>query len=157
MVNVGPVELRRQMSNLQIGFSRASKTGLRGFLGRFCNCVRIRIRWHKDAYQFTRITVVPIVVGMGIFAFFMNRWKLRSLIELSVPPRGMVLREVHPSAKDYAYLEGKNGREQELRIEKSVTEDSRPEWICSHCEQSNPASFYVCWKCDHRQPGRAKH
>jgi hypothetical protein len=108
-------------------------------------------------HQLTRITVVPIVVGMGIFAFFMNRWKLRSLIELSVPPRGVVLREVHPSAKDYAYLEGKNGREQELRIEKSVTEDSRPEWICSHCEQSNPASFYVCWKCDHRQPGRAKH
>jgi hypothetical protein len=36
--------------------------------------------------QLTRIGVLPIVVGMGIFALLMNRWKLRSLIELTVPP-----------------------------------------------------------------------
>ena len=106
--------------------------------------------------QLTRVAVLPIVVGMGIFAVLMKRWKLRSLIELSVPPPGVVLREVHPSAKDYAYLEGKNGRVQVVRIETSVTEDSRPEWICSNCEQSNPASFEACWKCNHRQPIRVK-
>jgi hypothetical protein len=104
----------------------------------------------------TRIGVLPIVVGMGIFALLMNRWKLRALIELSVPPPGVVLREVHPSANDYAHLEGKNGREQELRLDTAVTEDSRPEWICSNCEQSNPASFELCWKCNHSQPSRTK-
>lgn len=104
--------------------------------------------------ELTRIRLPTIVVSMVIFSLLMNRWKLRSLIELTVPPTGVVLSEVHPSAEDYAYLGGKN-REQELRIERSVTEDSRPEWICSHCEQSNPASFDACWKCNHRQPGRA--
>ena len=93
---------------------------------------------------------------MGIFAFLMNQWKLRSLIELTVPPPGVVLREVHPSAKDYAYLEGKNGGEHELRFDTAVPEDSRPEWICSNCDQSNPASFDVCWKCNHRQPSQTK-
>jgi hypothetical protein len=101
----------------------------------------------------TRVTVLPIVVGMAIFAVLMSRWKIRSLIELSVPPSGVVLREVHSSAKDYAYLEGKDGRERELRIETPVAEDSRPEWICSNCKQSNPGSFDVCWKCNHRHPG----
>jgi hypothetical protein len=104
----------------------------------------------------TRVSVMPIVLGMAIFAALMNRWKLRSLIALSVPPPGVELREVHPSAKDYAYLEGKNGRDQELRFDTAMTEDSRPEWICANCEQSNPASFDLCWKCNHRRPGRKK-
>jgi hypothetical protein len=106
--------------------------------------------------QLTRISMLPIVLGMGVFALLMNRWKLRSLIELTVPPPGVVLREVHPSAKDYAYLESNRGREQALRLDTALTEDSRPEWICSNCEQSNPASFDLCWKCNHRQPSRTK-
>jgi hypothetical protein len=106
--------------------------------------------------QLTRISVLPIVAGMGVFALLMNRWKLRSLIELTVPPPGVVLREVHPSARDYAYLEGKNRREQEIRLDTAVTEDTRPEWICSNCEQSNPASFDLCWKCNHRPRSRTK-
>ena len=108
--------------------------------------------------QFTRTTarliVIAFGIAMGIFAVLMKRWRMRSLIELSVPPSGVVLREVHPSAKDYADLEGKGGREREIRIETPVAEDSGPEWICSNCNQPNPASFDVCWKCNHRHPGR---
>ena len=77
--------------------------------------------------QLTRVSMLPIAVGMGIFAFLMNQWKLRSLIELLVPPPGVVLREVHPRAKDYAYLEGKKGGEHQLRFDTAMPEDSRPE------------------------------
>ncbi len=99
-----------------------------------------------------RVTMLPIAVAMAIFAVLMNRWKLRTLIELSVPPPGVALREVYPSAKEYAYLEGKAERGREFRIEASEAEDSRPEWICSNCKQPNPSSFDVCWKCNHRRP-----
>ena len=110
----------------------------------------------RKTNQLPRISLLPIVVGMLIFALLMHRWKLRSLIELTVPPPGLVLREVHPSARDYAYLEGKSGREQALRLNTALTEQSGPEWICSNCEQSNPTSFDLCWKCNHRQPYRTK-
>lgn len=106
--------------------------------------------------RLTRISVFLTVLGLAIFAVFMQRWKLRSLIKLSLPPLDVELREVHPSAKDYAYLEGRNGHDQELRIEPATTDDSQREWICSNCERSNPASFDLCWKCNHRQPGRTK-
>jgi hypothetical protein len=106
--------------------------------------------------RLSRTSVLLIELALVVLALFMQRWRLRSLIELSLPPPGVELREVHPSAKDYAYLEGRNGRDQELRFDPAMTEDLRPEWICANCEQSNPASFDFSWKCNHRQLGRTK-
>jgi hypothetical protein len=90
-------------------------------------------------------------LGFAVFAFFMQRWRLRSLIELGLPPPGVELREVQPSSKDYAYLEGKLRRDKSFRFDLATTETPGPEWICSNCKQSNPASFDLCWKCNHRR------
>ena len=85
-------------------------------------------------------------------ALLIRRWRLRS-IELSVPPSGVKLGEVMPSAREYAYREGKDDRDKVFRPDLAVTEDQLPEWVCPNCKQRNPESFDVCWKCNH---GRTK-
>jgi hypothetical protein len=100
------------------------------------------------------ISVALIELGLLVFVWFMRRWRVRSLIELSLPPPGVELREVRPSSKEYAYLEGKDGRDQAFRFDPAAKADQRPEWICGNCKQPNPASFDLCWKCNHGRPGR---
>jgi hypothetical protein len=90
-------------------------------------------------------------LGLGVFAVFMQRWRLRSLIELSLPPPGVELREMLPSAREYAYLEGKSGPTKAFQFDPATTEEPGPEWICSKCRQPNPASFDLCWKCNHQR------
>ena len=91
-----------------------------------------------------------------MFALFMQRWRFRSLIELGLPPPGVELREVLPSAKEYAYFEGKDGRDKAFSFDLATTEDPGPEWICSNCKQPNPTSFDLCWKCNHRRAARRR-
>jgi hypothetical protein len=110
--------------------------------------------------QFSRTSVLliesPFVVLLMVLALFMERWRLRSLIELSLPPPGVELREVHPSAKDYAYLEGRDERDKVFQFDAATTAVPGPEWICSNCKQSNPASFDLCWKCNHGRTVRTR-
>ena len=103
-----------------------------------------------------RAGILLTTLGLGVFAVFMQRWRLKSLIELSLPPPDVELREVLPSAREYAYLEGKSGRTKPFQFDPSTTEDPGPEWICSNCKQPNPASFDLCWKCNHRGAARTK-
>jgi hypothetical protein len=104
----------------------------------------------------TRTSVALIGLGLGVFALLMQRWRLRSLIELGLPPPGVELREVLPSAKEYAYLEGKDGRDKAFRFDPATTADPGPEWVCSNCKQPNPASFDLCWKCNHGRAARTR-
>jgi hypothetical protein len=99
----------------------------------------------------TRAGMLLATLGLGVFQVFMQRWRLKSLIELSLPPPGVELREVVPTARTYAYLEGKRGRTKAFQFDPATTEDPGPEWICSNCKQPNPASFEFCWKCNHRR------
>ncbi len=102
----------------------------------------------------TRTGMGLIGLGLLVFILFMQRWRLRSLIQLSLPPSGVDLREVLPSAKTYAYIEGKDGRDKAFRFDSATTEDPGPEWICSNCKHPNPASFELCWKCNHGRSAR---
>ena len=102
--------------------------------------------------RLSRISIALIELGFLLFAWFMRQWRVRSLIELSLPPPGVELREVRPSSKEYAYLEGKDGRDQAFRFDPAMKEDERPDWICGNCKQPNPASFDLCWKCNHGGP-----
>jgi hypothetical protein len=97
-----------------------------------------------------------ISLGLLVFAFFVGRWRLRSLIELSLPPPGVQLRELLPSAREYAYLEGKDGRDNVFLPDPTATEGQLPEWTCPNCKQPNPGSFDLCWKCQHGRPGRTR-
>ncbi len=101
-----------------------------------------------------RAGMLLTTLGLGVFAVFMQRWRLKSLIELSLPPPGVELREVLPSAREYAYLEGKSGRTKAWQFDPATTEEPGPEWICSNCWQPNPASFDLCWKCNHQRASR---
>jgi hypothetical protein len=102
--------------------------------------------------RLSRTSVALIGLALLVFAWFMRRWRVRSLIELSLPPPGVELREVRPSLKEYAYLEGKEERNKAFRFDLVSKEDGRPDWICANCKQLNPASFDLCWKCNHGRP-----
>jgi hypothetical protein len=102
----------------------------------------------------TRTSIGLVGLVLGVFALFMGRWRLKSLIELGLPPPGVELREVHPSARDYAYLEDKDGRDKAFQFDTTTKVEPGPEWICSNCKQPNPASFDLCWKCNHGRAGR---
>lgn len=103
---------------------------------------------------FSRTEVAVMQLGLVVFALLMFRWKVRSLIELRVPPPGVDLREVTPSAREYRYLEGKDGQGDAFQPDPTAREDQLPEWTCPNCAQANPASFDLCWKCNHRRPVR---
>lgn len=32
-------------------------------------------------------------------------------------------------------------------IKETMEQPERDEWICNHCQESNPATFDVCWHC----------
>jgi hypothetical protein len=32
-------------------------------------------------------------------------------------------------------------------LESSLADETAPEWTCSHCGESNAASFEICWSC----------
>lgn len=32
-------------------------------------------------------------------------------------------------------------------IKDAMAPDDRAMWICNHCQESNPASFEICWHC----------
>lgn len=100
-----------------------------------------------------RIVVWLFGLCLVIVVVFMRRWRLRS-IELSVPPRGLKLREVTPSEREYAYREGKDGRNRPFVADPDpgITTAKLPEWTCLNCKQRNPAEFDVCWKCNHGRP-----
>src|ERR1700679_720321 len=102
--------------------------------------------------RLSRINVLLIESGLAVFAVCMQRWRLRSLIELSVPPPGVELREVLPSEKEYAYRDGKEGRDRAFRIDPATTDDHRPEWVCGNYNEPNPYSFDLFWKCNHGRP-----
>ena len=104
----------------------------------------------------THMDALVIAVGLGVFSWLMQRWKFQSLIELNRPPQGVTLREVTPSAKDYAFLEGKNGRDNAFRVDPAAHKNPGCDWICANCNQANPASFELCWKCNHRKPIRTE-
>ncbi len=102
----------------------------------------------------SRNSVACIGAALAIFAFLMGQWRVRSLIEICLPPAGVELREVRPSSREYAYLEGKDGRDQAFQFGPDSNADQRPEWICPNCNQANPGLFDLCWKCNHGRPGR---
>ena len=102
--------------------------------------------------RLSRASAGFITLGLLGFAVFMRRWRVGSLIELSVPSPGTHLREVLPSAREYAYLEGKDGRDKVFQPDPTATESQLPEWTCSNCGQSNPGSLGSCWKCNHGRP-----
>ena len=102
--------------------------------------------------RLSRASVGLITLGLLVFAVFMRRWRVGSLIELSVPPPGTKLREVLPSAREYAFLEGKDGRDKVFQPDPVATESELPAWTCSNCGQPNPGSLGVCWKCNHCRP-----
>jgi hypothetical protein len=102
----------------------------------------------------TRAGMLLTALGLGLLGACMQRWRLRSLIELSLPPPGVELREVFPTTREYAYLEGKSGRTKPFQFHTAIPENLGPEWSCSNCKQLNPASFDVCWKCNHRRATR---
>lgn len=37
-------------------------------------------------------------------------------------------------------------------IDSSFSANNAPEWVCSHCKESNDASFDFCWKCLNSRP-----
>jgi len=37
-------------------------------------------------------------------------------------------------------------------IENSLSRDSEPEWLCTHCAEKNDASFELCWNCQNLPP-----
>jgi hypothetical protein len=99
----------------------------------------------------TRPVMLLAAAVLGVFSVLMQRWRLKSLIELDLPPPGVELREVQPSAKEYEYLDGRGARDKVFRFNQASFEVTGPEWNCSNCKRSNPASFDVCWKCNHRR------
>lgn len=105
----------------------------------------------QETGRLSRTGVGLIGLCLLVFALFVRRWRLRSIV-LSVPPPGVKLREVTPSAREYAYIEGKDGRDKVFVPDPTTTEDQLPEWTCANCKQLNPASFDVCWKCNHGRP-----
>jgi hypothetical protein len=104
--------------------------------------------------QVTRTSTGLVGLVLGVFAIIVGRWRLQSLIELGLPPPGVALREVHSSARDYAYLEDKDGRERAFQFDSTTNVESGPEWICSNCKEPNPAAFDLCWKCNHGRAAR---
>lgn len=37
----------------------------------------------------------------------------------------------------------------ERLIKNTLEQSERDEWACDHCQESNPATFEVCWQCGH--------
>jgi len=37
-------------------------------------------------------------------------------------------------------------------IENSLSRDNAPEWLCTHCDEKNDASFELCWNCQSLTP-----
>ncbi|MFT4677645.1 MAG: methyl coenzyme M reductase beta subunit [Patiriisocius sp.] len=33
------------------------------------------------------------------------------------------------------------------RIKEILEQPERDDWLCNHCQESNPATFDVCWQC----------
>jgi hypothetical protein len=86
----------------------------------------------------TRPVMLVAAAGLGVYSVLMQRWRLKSLIELDVPPPGVELREIQPSAKEYDYLEGRGVRDKVFRVNQASAAVTGPEWICSNCKRSNP-------------------
>jgi hypothetical protein len=105
----------------------------------------------QEAGRLSRTAIGVMGFGLMIIALFIRRWRLRS-IELSVPPPGVKLREVTPSAREYAYREGRHRRDKAFEPDPTRTGEELPEWVCPNCKQSNPSGFDVCWKCNHGRP-----
>ena len=99
--------------------------------------------------RLSRTGVGFLELGLVVFALIARWWKVRSLIELSLPPPGVGLREVLPSKREYAYLEDKGRRERTFQADPAASEDHTSEWTCPNCNQPNPSSFNMCWKCNH--------
>ena len=34
-----------------------------------------------------------------------------------------------------------------LRIQEILEQPDRDDWLCNRCQESNPATFDVCWQC----------
>jgi hypothetical protein len=101
--------------------------------------------------RWTRTSLGLLGLCLFVLALSIRWWRLRS-IELSVPPAGLKLGEVTPSTREYAYLENKDDREKVFMPDPNTTENQPSEWTCLNCNQPNPASFGVCWKCNHGRP-----
>jgi len=84
-----------------------------------------------------------------------GRWTLRRMVLLEIPPPGVVLREVFPSAREYAYLEGKEDPGLGFQPDDEAMTDPSPDWTCSNCAQANPSALARCWKCNHGRPEHA--
>ena len=106
----------------------------------------------QRAGRLSRTGVGFLEMGLVVLALVARWWKVRSLIQLSLPPRGVELREVMPSKREYAYLEGKDRRDRTFQPDPSAGEDRGPEWTCPNCNQPNPAFFDLCWNCNHGRP-----
>ena len=33
------------------------------------------------------------------------------------------------------------------RIKEILEQPERDDWVCNHCQESNPATFDLCWQC----------
>lgn len=85
---------------------------------------------------------------VAVLGLLVLRWR-HPAIRLSQPPAGVALREVTPSEREYAYLEGRDDRASEFRPAIPTAETDSADCTCINCRQPNPASFEACWKCNH--------
>ena len=91
----------------------------------------------------------PVAVLLQvILAAVVLLWRYPPVI-LMRPPAGVALLEATPSSREYEYLEGRSVRAAEFRPDAQTVESQSADWVCTNCRQSNPASFDVCWKCNH--------
>lgn len=95
--------------------------------------------------QLSKPIALFFVVILGVVVLL---WR-HPPVMLSRPPTGVALLEATPSTREYEYLEGRGARTAEFRPDAPTVESESDDWACTNCRQSNPASFDVCWKCNH--------
>lgn len=95
--------------------------------------------------QLQKPVALLVVAALGILVI----WWRPPTITLRQPPAGIALREITPSAREYAYLEGRDDRASEFRPDMTTAETGSADWTCANCRQPNPGSFDYCWKCNH--------
>lgn len=45
------------------------------------------------------------------------------------------------------WVEARHQSKAEALIREAMVQPERDEWRCNHCQEANPATFEVCWRC----------
>lgn len=91
----------------------------------------------------------PVAVLFQVILAVVALLRRHPPVILRQPPAGVSLLEATPSTREYEYLEGRGARAEEFRPDSQSVESESADWACANCRQPNPASFDVCWKCNH--------